>query len=89
MEGNEEVKTLILIMTLSAPFFSLNRLLINVSQKEGTANAQSDQWDNGIKEQIVQRSSRLGTLEMNLTRNDEVAGLIPGLAQWVKNPALP
>ena len=33
-------------------------------------------------------SSRRGTAETNPTRNHEVAGLIPGLAQWVKNQAL-
>ena len=32
------------------------------------------------------RSSRRGTAKMNPTRNLEVAGLIPGLARWVKDP---
>jgi len=34
-------------------------------------------------------SSRRGTAETNPTRNHEVLGLTPGLAQWVKDPVLP
>ena len=33
-------------------------------------------------------SSHCNKEEMNLTRNQEVVGSIPGLAQWVKDPAL-
>ena len=35
-----------------------------------------------------ERSSRRGPAEMNPTRSHEVAGLIPGLAQRVNDPAL-
>ena len=33
-------------------------------------------------------SSRHGAAERKPTRNREVAGLIPDLAQWVRDPAL-
>ena len=33
-------------------------------------------------------SSHYGAVEMNPTRNHEVVDLIPGLAQWVKDPVL-
>ena len=33
-------------------------------------------------------SSRGGAAEMSPTRNLEVVGWIPGLTQWIKDPAL-
>ena len=33
-------------------------------------------------------SSHGGAVEMNSTRNHEVSGSIPGLAQWVEDPVL-
>ena len=33
-------------------------------------------------------SSHRGTVEINPTRNHEVTGSVPGLAQWVEDPEL-
>ena len=35
------------------------------------------------------RNSHCGSAKINLTSIHEDAGLIPGLTQWVKDPALP
>ena len=43
-------------------------------------------WVLDIKK--MNRSSHRGAAEMNPTRNHEIVGLIPGLAQWVKDLVL-
>ena len=40
-------------------------------------------------EKVMAGSSCYGSLVKNSTSIHEDAGLIPGLAQWVKDPALP
>ena len=42
-----------------------------------------------IAKKKASRSSRRDAVEMNPMRNHAVAGLIPGLIQCVKDPALP
>ena len=46
-------------------------------------------WVSSDLKKVSARSSHPGTAEANPTRNQEVAGSIPGLIQWVKNLVLP
>ena len=42
-----------------------------------------------VNQKEKDRSSHCGAVEKNLTRNCEVVGTIPGLAQWDKDQAVP
>ena len=64
-----------------------NSHLLPVGMQNGT-NALKDSLAVSHKTKHT-RSSPCGSVEMNPTSNHEVSGLIPGLFQWVKDPALP
>ena len=69
---------------LSSPFF--------VVLSSGFVRISKDLYTNVFKKtcDFLKRSqsSHRGAVEMNPTRNHEVVGSIPGLTQWIKDPAV-
>ena len=62
---------------------------VTSTTKYKIAPLRSSRHDSEEKNLTSIKSSHRGAAEMNLTRNLEVSGSMPGLAQQVKDPALP
>ena len=75
-------------------YMVLSRHVLKVKYVPGLRVASSDYYESLLervlhpKVEEINRSSRYGAAEINLTRNQEVVGSIPGLAPWVKDLAL-
>ena len=70
------------IITFNQPVSPLSHSPKNTDQNESLISMVKLNFKKNLE-----WSSHRGAVEMNLTRNHEIAGSIPGLYQWVKDPA--